>query len=56
MGPSLLFYCKGILANFLANQYMFLGIVNGARAIVHGIVSYFDDKLLAPYHNYTNID
>lgn len=37
-GPGLLYYCKGMPANMLANQCTPLGIVNEARAIVHGVV------------------
>lgn len=37
-GPGLLLYYRGMPACLLANQYIFLGIINGTRAIVHKVV------------------
>lgn len=45
-GPGLLFYCKGMPANLIANQCTPLVIVNGARSIVHGVVPHPDGKFL----------
>lgn len=44
--PGLLFYYKGMPANLLANQCTFLDIVNGVRAIVHGVVPHLDSEFL----------
>lgn len=35
---ELLFYCIEMPVNLLANQYILLGIVNGANAIAIGVV------------------
>ncbi len=43
-GPGLLLYCRGMPACLLANQFTPLGIVNGARAIVHGVVPHLNSK------------
>ncbi|WP_375449089.1 AAA family ATPase [uncultured Nostoc sp.] len=37
-GPGILYYCKGMPAIVLANQCTPLGIVNGARVIIYGVV------------------
>lgn len=47
-GPGLLLYCKGIPACLLANHCTPLGIVNGARAIVHGVVPNPNSKGFSP--------
>ena len=44
--PGLLLYCKRIPANLLANQCTPLGIVNGARAIIHNVVPYPNSEFL----------
>ena len=44
--PGLLLYYKGMPANLLANQCTPLGIVNGARAIIHGVVPHPDGEFL----------
>ncbi len=43
-GPGLLLYCRGMPACLLANQCTPLGIVNGVRAIVHGVVLHPNSK------------
>lgn len=43
-GPDLLFYYKKILACLLANQYTPLGIINGVKAIVYGVILYRNSK------------
>lgn len=45
--PGLLFYCKRMPACLLVNQYTPLGIVNGARAIVHRIVPHIKNKSIS---------
>lgn len=42
--PGLLFYYKGLLIYLLGNQYTLLGIINGARAIVHRVALYPNSK------------
>lgn len=42
--PSLLFYYKIMLACLLANKCTPLGIVNNARAIIHGVISNLNSK------------
>ncbi len=39
-GSGILHYCKEMPAMVLANQCTLLGIVNGARAILHGVIPY----------------
>lgn len=43
---GLLLYCKVMPANLLANEYTYLGIVNGVKAIIHGIVPHSDGEFL----------
>ncbi len=45
-GPGLLFYCKRMPANVLANQCTPLDIVNGAREIVQGVVPHLNGEFL----------
>lgn len=44
-GPGSLLYYKEIPVCLLANQYTSLGIINGARIIVHGVVLYLNSKV-----------
>lgn len=44
-GPDLLFYCREMPAYLLANQYIHLSIVNSARAIIHWVLSYPNNKI-----------
>lgn len=37
-GPGILYYCKGMPAMVLANQCTPLGIVNGARVTIYGVI------------------
>ncbi len=43
-GPGLLLYCRGMPTYLLANQCTPLGIINGARAIIHGVVPHPNSK------------
>ncbi len=43
-GLGLLLYCRGMPACLLANQCTPLGIVDGARAIVYGVVPHPNSK------------
>lgn len=45
-GPGLLYCCQGMPAAFLANQCTPLGIVNGARMVVHDVALDPDGQLV----------
>lgn len=41
--PSLLFYYRGISTCLFANQYTYLGIMNGVKAIIYRVVFYLNN-------------
>lgn len=43
-GPGLLYYCKEMPTNILANQCTPLGIVNKVEKTIHGVMSHPNDK------------
>lgn len=45
-GPDLLLYYKRIPACLLANQCTSLGIIYGTKAIIYGVVSHSNNKVI----------